>query len=133
MNSNEINNHTSGQRETLAEKAARLNQKAGPDREFHDDDPVGKPAKSRKPVKGVRYEDIDPTIDLDALTWSWRNRIPRGLCLLTGREGAGKSGATDWLAYHYSTGATWPDGQPCEANSFKKFSWFRQCSFTQSK
>ena len=85
-----------------------------------------KQAQSQEPqprgaVKGVRFSDIDLNVDLDALTWSWRNRIPKGLCLLTGREGAGKSGAADWLTHQYSTGTAWPDGQPCEAGTVLLF------------
>jgi len=77
----------------------------------------GQSKRKRKPVKGVRYKDIDLSIDLDVLTWSWKNRIPKGYNLLSGREGCGKSAMVDWLIWHYTTGTDWPDGQPCKAGT----------------
>jgi len=77
----------------------------------------GQPKRKRKPVKGVRYADIDLNIDLDALTWSWKHRIPKGYNLLSGREGCGKSALVDWLIWHYTTGTDWPDGQPCDSGT----------------
>ena len=115
MVSEDNNNCFSVGAESLADRMARLEKKRD------EIEPTGELTRPRKAVKGVRFEDIDPNIDLEALTWSRRNRIPKGLCLLTGREGSGKSRATDWLTYHYSTGTAWPDGQPCEAGTVLLF------------
>ena len=115
MSFSETNNYSSVKVESLTDRMARLEKKRA------EVDPGSEVIRPRGPVKGVRFEDVDPDIDLDALTWSWRNRIPKALCLLTGREGAGKSGATDWLIWHYSTGTTWPDGQLCEAGTVLLF------------
>jgi putative DNA primase/helicase len=58
----------------------------------------------------VRLSDVQP----EAVEWLWDGRIARGkTTLVDGDPGQGKSVITlDWAA-RTSTGAAWPDGQPC--------------------
>lgn len=49
------------------------------------------------------------------LKWLWPGRIPLGqITILEGDPGTAKSQLTCKLAYHVSTGTTWPDGELCE-------------------
>jgi hypothetical protein len=54
------------------------------------------------------------TIKPRATDWLWRNRIPRGAQTInTGLPGTGKSQQLIDIVAHATTGADWPDGEPC--------------------
>jgi putative DNA primase/helicase len=55
--------------------------------------------------------------------WLWRNRVPRGkLTLLVGDPGRGKSFVSLDIAARVSTGAMFPDSEPCEQGDVIIFS-----------
>jgi putative DNA primase/helicase len=58
----------------------------------------------------VRLSEVQP----EAVEWLWHGRIARGkLTLIDGDPGLGKSLLTLDMSARLTTGAAWPDGQPC--------------------
>jgi len=69
--------------------------------------PIGDGASSGS---AVRLSDVQP----EAVEWLWHGRIARGkLTLIDGDPGLGKSLLTLDVSARLTTGAAWPDGQPC--------------------
>jgi RecA-family ATPase len=54
------------------------------------------------------------TVAPRAIDWLWNKRIPRGAQTInTGLPGTGKSQQLIDIVAHVTTGADWPDGEPC--------------------
>lgn len=68
--------------------------------------PVAPPAAT----VGVLLSEVEP----ESVEWLWRGRVAKGkMTLIDGDPGRGKSVLTIDMAARITTGAPWPDGQPC--------------------
>jgi hypothetical protein len=76
----------------------------------------------KRQAKVLTIDDIDPDADHTQKRWAWFGRLPKALCLLTAREGTGKSAMINWLATKFSVGGNWPTHDwPCEKGSVLLF------------